>query len=63
LGNVLHALGRSEEAALHFEHAIAEDPGFVEAHNNLGNALKSLQRCEAIDRVLPARNIFAAELR
>ncbi|MFA7240853.1 MAG: tetratricopeptide repeat protein [Sulfuricellaceae bacterium] len=47
LGNALRNLGRIDEAAKRYAHALKINPDFAEAHNNLGNALHDLGRFEA----------------
>ncbi|HLJ20044.1 MAG TPA: tetratricopeptide repeat protein, partial [Stellaceae bacterium] len=39
--------GRDEEAVAHFERAISVRPGYAEAHYNLGNTLRNLDRPDA----------------
>jgi tetratricopeptide (TPR) repeat protein/SAM-dependent methyltransferase len=55
----LQALGRSNEALVHYQHAIELKPDYVEAHTNLGNALKELGRhsdaAAAYERVIALR--------
>ena len=40
LGLALHALGRVNDAVAHYRQAIALRPNYVEAHMNLGNAVR-----------------------
>ena len=40
IGEAYRMLGRLEEAVLHFRRATRLEPGYAEAHMNLGNALK-----------------------
>jgi Tfp pilus assembly protein PilF len=44
LGKALMRAGRSEQARVRFEAALAIDPGEVEAHNNLGSLLRETGR-------------------
>ena len=53
-GNVLLRSGQSAEAARAYGHAIRLRPLYVEAHNNLGNALR------ALDKLPEAREVFFA---
>ena len=46
LGTVLLSLGRCDEAAASFRHAIQRKPDFAEAYNSLGNALRAQDKCE-----------------
>ena len=46
MGNTFADLGKLEEAATSFRQAISLDPGFANAHNNLGTALKGLAKLE-----------------
>ena len=45
-GNTLRELGRYDEAMASFDKAIALQPDYAEAHNNLGNILFNKQRYE-----------------
>jgi tetratricopeptide (TPR) repeat protein len=46
LGDLLHELGRREEALECFRRGFERNPGHPQAHNNLGNLLKSLGRLD-----------------
>jgi tetratricopeptide (TPR) repeat protein len=61
LGNVYDGEGRANEAIAQFEEAVRIDPGFAEAHSNLGNTLSrvpgrmadALAQCQEAVRLLP----------
>ena len=46
MGNTLQDLGRLDEAEISYKKAIALEPYYTEAHNNLGLVLKELGRLD-----------------
>ena len=46
LGNILQLCGRMEEATAQYRQALLRDPGFVDAHYNLGKASEELERMD-----------------
>ncbi|CAM2164050.1 protein O-GlcNAc transferase [Burkholderia latens] len=46
-GNMLHAHGRLDAALAAYRRAVAEAPGYAEAHSNLGNALREAGDADA----------------
>ena len=54
----LGTLGKLPEAVVEFQHALRLRPGFIDAHRNLGQVLRSLGRnLEAIDHLDEAERL------
>lgn len=62
-GNVMQADGRTEDAIACYQRAVSIDPGFAEAHLNLGRALaRNLQIEEAIEPLRRALALRSSDL-
>ena len=61
LGVVLQKKNNSDDAIKNFNKAINLQPNFDQAHNNLGNALKSINKFADADPYIPFESMAAVE--